>query len=86
MVDSFLLDTSAFIALTDRKPGFERVQALLEAARRGEVSLHASFVSLTEVQYILTYDRGAERAARLTAAIRKFPPKRHGLTFNGRQR
>jgi predicted nucleic acid-binding protein len=73
VADSFLLDTSAFITLTDREPGFERVRDLLKAARRGETDLHACFVSLTEVQYILTYDRGAEKAARISAAIRKFP-------------
>lgn len=73
MAESFLLDTSAFITLTDKEAGFERVQGLLKAARRGEVELHASFVTRTEVRYILTYDRGADQAARMTAAIRKFP-------------
>ena len=77
MADLFLLDTSAFITLTDREPGFERVQDLLKAARRGETELHACFVSLTEVQYILTQDRGAQRAARISAAIRKFPIRWH---------
>jgi predicted nucleic acid-binding protein len=71
VADSFLLETSAFIALADREPGFERVQSLLKTARRGEIELHASFVTLTEVQYILTYDRGEEKAALISAAIRE---------------
>ncbi|MEY2427195.1 MAG: hypothetical protein QOJ40_80 [Verrucomicrobiota bacterium] len=77
VADSFLLDTSAFITLADKEPGFDRVQSLLKAAKRGEVDLHASFVTLTEVRYILTYDRGEEKAARISAAIRKFPVQWH---------
>ncbi len=74
---SYLLDTSAFIALTDKEEGFEQVQHLLKEARRGEVELHAPFVTLTEVQYILTYDRGEEKAAQISDAIRKFPVAWH---------
>ena len=77
MAESFLLDTSAFITLTDKETGFERVQNLLKAARRGELALHASFVTLTEVRYILTHDRGAQQAARISDAIRKFPVAWH---------
>jgi predicted nucleic acid-binding protein len=77
VADSFLFDTSAFITLTDRETGFERIRDLLKAARRGEVELHASFVSLTEMQYILTYDRGADAATRICAAIHKFPIQWH---------
>jgi len=77
VADSFLLDTSAFITLTDKEPGFEHVQSLLKAGKRAEVELHASFVTLTEVRYILTYDRGEEKAARISAALRKFPVQWH---------
>lgn len=77
MAETFLLDSSAFIALADKELGCERVQDLLKAAYRSEVALHACFVSLTEVRYILTYDRGAHKAARISAAIRKFPVQWH---------
>ena len=73
MADSFLLDTSAFIALTDREPGMERVRQLLKSAKRNELILRACFVSLTEIQYIKTYDAGAEKALRIIAAVRTFP-------------
>ena len=73
VADTLLLDTSAFITLADKEPGAEHIRNLLKSARRGEVDLHASFVSLTEVRYILTYDRGAEAAGRIATAIRKFP-------------
>ena len=73
MPEALVLDTSAFLTLTDREPGAERVRELLKAAKRGEIQLHACFVTLAEAQYILTYDLGADRARRLVAAIRKFP-------------
>lgn len=73
VAESLLLDTSAFLTLTDKEDGFGRVQQLLRDARRGEVELHASFVTLTELRYILTYDRGEEKADRIGNAIRKFP-------------
>jgi predicted nucleic acid-binding protein len=59
--DLFLLDTSAFIALTDREPGVERVRELLKKAKRREISLYSCFVSLTEVHYIKTYDAWQRR-------------------------
>jgi predicted nucleic acid-binding protein len=77
VADSFLLDTSAFMTLADKEPGFERVRDLLKAGKRGEIDLHASFVTLTEMRYILTYDRGAEKAARISGALRKFPVQWH---------
>ncbi len=73
MPEAFLLDTSAFLTLTDREPGVNRVRELLKAAKRGEVRLHACFVSLAEAQYILTYDLGSDQARRVVAAIKKFP-------------
>jgi predicted nucleic acid-binding protein len=73
MPDCYLLDTSAFLTLTDREPGVDRVRDLLKAARRGEIPLHACFVTLAEVQYILTYDLGVDRALLVTASIRRFP-------------
>ena len=72
MADAFLFDTSAFITLTDREPGVDRVRELLSAARRGEMALYACFVSLTEVQYIKTYDDGPEKARRIMNAIQRF--------------
>lgn len=73
MADRFLLDSSAFITLTDREPGVERVRELLKAAKRGEIELFSTFVSLTELQYIKTYDNGAAWANRMMNAVRKFP-------------
>ena len=40
MPEALVLDTSAFLTLTDREPGAERVRELLKAAKRGEIQLH----------------------------------------------
>ena len=37
------------------------------------MALYACFVSLTEVQYIKTYDDGVEKARRIMNAIQRFP-------------
>ncbi len=73
MAESFLLDTSALLALVNAEPGMERVRELLLKAKAGEALLHASFVSLAEVQYIKTYDEGQEAAERIVSDLKNFP-------------
>ena len=71
--DAFLLDTSAFLALVEREPGRDRVRDLIERAIRGEVLLHACFVSLTEVRYIVIYKRGPATADETIAELKALP-------------
>lgn len=71
--DAFLLDTSAFLALVEREPGRDRVRQLIEGAIRGEVLLHACFVSLTEVRYIVIYERGPATADETIAELKALP-------------
>lgn len=73
MAESFLLDTSALLTLVNAEPGIERVRELLLQAKVGEALLHASFVSLTEVQYIKTYDEGQAAAERIVGDLKSFP-------------
>lgn len=51
MAESFVLDTSAFIALDEREPGAEEVENILAKAWLGQAEVHASFATLTELQY-----------------------------------
>ena len=69
----FLFDTSAILTLIEREPGRDRVRELIEAAMRGELALHACFVSLTEVQYLVTYRRGPAAAAETIAELKALP-------------
>jgi predicted nucleic acid-binding protein len=71
MPERFFLDTSALIAFLQAEPGAQRVLDLLEKAARAEVEVFACFVSLTEVQYISSYDFGEEAARKTVADLKK---------------
>jgi len=46
-----VLDSYALLAHIQEEPGWERVEALIDAASRGEQELHISVINLAEVQY-----------------------------------
>jgi ribonuclease VapC len=71
MPDRFLLDTSALLTFLQAEPGAQRVLRVLEDATRGEVEAAASFVSLTEVQYITSYDFGDDAARDAIAVLKR---------------
>ena len=73
MTESFLVDTSALMALIDEEPGAERVRELVAQAISGDIALHGCFVSLTEVQYCKTYDAGPTLAGQIIADLKKLP-------------
>lgn len=67
MAERFVLDTSAWIALDERESGADEVEALLADAWLGQIEVHASFATLTELEYIRTQERDAQQAAELLA-------------------
>jgi predicted nucleic acid-binding protein len=67
VADVVVLDTSAWIALDEREPGADEVEALLADAWLGQTEVHASFATLTELEYIRTQERDAQQAAELLA-------------------
>ena len=64
---SFLLDTSAILALRSNERGADRVESLLRAAGAGRVEVLLSFMTRMEILYRVASDEGADAAA---AAIR----------------
>lgn len=72
-MDNVVLDTSAWFALAESEPGADEVEAHVAAAWLGNTSIHSSFVSLTELQYIRTNEQGAESAAKLLAWVKQQP-------------
>jgi len=70
VADIVVLDTSAWIALDEREPGAEEVEAVLANAWLGKTEVHASFATLTELEYIRTQKRDAQQAAELLAFVR----------------
>ena len=77
MAERFVLDTSAWLALDEKESGADEVEAILARAWLGEVELHASFVTLTELEYIRTQERDAAQAAELLEFARAQPGTWH---------
>src|SRR2546423_7868643 len=72
-VDNVVFDTSAWLALAEGEAGADEVERQVAAAWLGTVSLHASFVSLTELQYIRTNEADADSADRLITWVKQQP-------------
>lgn len=72
-----VLDTSAWFTLAEAEAGADKVESYLAEAWMGRVAAHASFVSLTELEYIRTREQGPESAAELIAFVKKQPVTWH---------
>lgn len=73
MAEAVVLDTSAILAYVDDEPGSEVVAGYLRAAQRGEISLYASFVTLTEVRYITIQEKDESSADYLLGLVKAWP-------------
>lgn len=71
--ESYLLDTSAILALTDREHGFEAVAALLDRAAVGGAEVLICGVSLMELYYVALQEQGEDEAALLVALVKAWP-------------
>ena len=72
-----VLDTSACFALLEGEAGAEKVEAFLLEASANDAKVHASFVTLTEVEYIITQERSATDAVNALAKIKAWPVHWH---------
>lgn len=77
MAESLVFDTSAFLTLTGDEPGADQVHAHVTDAIAKRIRVHASFVSLTEVEYITHQEEGAEAAQQRLSNIRALPIQWH---------
>ncbi len=57
-MSTYLLDTSALLALRDDEPGADRVAELLESSARCEDDCHACFMTQMELFYRVWKDEG----------------------------
>ena len=73
MADAVVFDTSAFLTLTGEESGADTVQELITNALAGVIELHASFVSLTEVEYLTRQEEGEAIARQRLADIKALP-------------
>jgi ribonuclease VapC len=70
--NSFVLDTSALLALRGDEPGADRVEALLSQGKKNQCRLLASFMSRMEVLYIVGREEGEEDARHALRLIDSF--------------
>ena len=77
MRDPILLDTSAFLTWSQDEPGAEEIDEYFAEAMDGRIMLHASFVSLTEMEYITTQKFGADKAKELLDSVEEQPVAWH---------
>ncbi len=59
---SFLLDTSALLALRDEETGADEVERLLRQAAQGGCSLLVSFMTRMELLYLIGREEGEDAA------------------------
>ena len=60
--NSFVLDTSALLALRSDEPGANRIEALLSQPKKNQCRLFASFMSKMEVLYTVWRGEGEDAA------------------------
>jgi len=73
VADILLLDTSAIMAFLEDEPGADQVQAALGQAVQVRSIIYASFVSLTEVEYITRQERGEQVSQERSSSLQKLP-------------
>ena len=61
-LDIYVLDTSAWLTLIEDEAGADRIEALLNQARAGEIIVLVSFMSFMEVYYITMQERDQNEA------------------------
>ena len=61
-LDIYVLDTSAWLTLIEDEAGADRIEALLDKARAGEIVVLVSFMSFMEVYYITLQERDQSEA------------------------
>jgi len=70
---TYVLDTSAWLALIEDEPGADVVQNVLERAASGNVTVLVSFMSFMEVFYITLQEREIEEARTRLRAMESLP-------------
>lgn len=77
MSDAVVLDTSAIFTFSQLEEGEEIVRQYLDDAVESRVELHASFVTLAELEYMTTQRHGAARAQLFLRDVKTWPIRWH---------
>jgi ribonuclease VapC len=69
---SYVLDTSALLALRGNEPGADRVEALLMQARKNQCQLFVSFMTRMELLYCVWRQEGEEASQQALRLVDSF--------------
>lgn len=75
-METYILDTSAWLTLIEDEAGADVVADLIEQADGGNVAILISFMSFMEVYYITLHNSGEEEARRRVALMEALPVTR----------
>lgn len=73
MIDTYVLDTSAILALTDREEGWREVERILRDAQAEASETTVCAVSLMELYYIALRETGDDAVAKLIGLVKSWP-------------
>jgi predicted nucleic acid-binding protein len=71
--ERYVLDTSALMAFFQNEPGADTIKQILNRARGEKCQAVISFITLTELYYILWQEEGESAAKELLAHIKSLP-------------
>lgn len=69
---NYILDTFAVLAYLGNEEGADRVEELLEKAKKKEVKLYINYVNLGEVYYIVAREFGVAKANEAVAIVKRW--------------
>lgn len=77
---NYILDTFAVLAYLGNEEGADKVEELLEKAKKKEVKLYINYVNLGEVYYIVAREFGIAKANEAVAIIKRWDVKFVGVS------
>lgn len=73
MNKAYLLDTSAIFAYMEDEAGAQIVENILNGARHGKNKILISFITLTEIYYIVWQEKGEDFAREAVVLLKSLP-------------
>ncbi len=72
---SYVLDSSALLTLRNEEAGADQVETVLRKGQSGQGKIYISFISFTEIFYIVWQKRGKEEAFKVFLQLKMLPIK-----------
>lgn len=73
---NYVLDSSALLTLRNNEAGADQVEQILREGQKGRANLFVSFITYTEIFYILWRRRGPDEAYKVILQLKTLPIRR----------